>query len=70
MTNKTTNRRSRAARLLAGAIVGSVLSVGAAASSADAWGGNDPVPVAGEVQVHVSAPKFGEIMRFSSGIRW
>lgn len=63
----TPNRRSRAARFLAGAIAGGVLTMGAGAGSASAADDPEPVVVESPVQKTVQRVVFS---RLFSGIRW
>lgn len=61
------NSRSKRAKLLAGALIGTVISLGAVADSASAW--TPPKPTAVKVS-QGDSESGGWTMSMRSGIRW
>ena len=67
MQEHTSKKRSRAAKLLGGALIGTVLSVGAVADSASAWVKPSTTTVDESGTTGTNPPVF---RMMSSGIRW
>lgn len=66
MQEHTNKKRSRAAKLLGGALIGTVLSIGAVADSASAW--SKPSITTVDESGSTGNPPVYRMM--SSGIRW
>jgi hypothetical protein len=66
MQEHTNTKRSRAAKLLGGALIGTVLSIGAVADSASAWSKPSVISVDESGSTGSTPP----VYRMMSGIRW